>query len=243
MIRQYLPEPRLLETAQDLEDAYLPPDHRQVRVNFVSAIDGAVEVGGRSAALGGPPDRAVFMAMRAVADAVMVGAGTARAENYGPVRLDADVSARREARGQAARPPLAVISAKGDLDPQARLFDPDGQVIIFTTQEVAAARHDLADVAEVVASGDGEVDLAHVLSFLHDRGLGRVLCEGGPFLTRRLLEGGLADELCLTIAPVLAGAGHRSLSQIWMGDPGQLHLTALMEGDGMIITRYEVESR
>lgn len=241
MIRSYLPSVGLLEDQAAIEEAYLHPSDRHVRINFVTSLDGAVEVGGRSGPLGGPADRAAFMAMRAVSDVVLVGAGTARTENYGPVRLSTEVQDRRRSRGQASRPPLAVVTARGDLDPGARMFEADREVIIFTTERVVTGRPDLAEVADMVACGAGVVDVGQVVADLHRRGLGRILCEGGPALTRSLFEAELVDELCLTWSPILAGEGSHRLSEGWLGDPGRLSLSALMEGDGMVITRYAVE--
>lgn len=238
MIRSFLPEDRVLEDQAQIESAYLHPSERHLRVNFVVSLDGAVEVAGRSGPLGGPADRAAFMAMRAVADVVLVGAGTARAENYGPVRLSAEVQQRRRSRGQAPRPPLALVTARGELSVDARMFEPDRDVIVFTTERVAAERADLGRVAEVVPCGVGVVDVAEAVAYLHKRGIGRILCEGGPALTRTLLEADLVDELCLTYSPVLAGAGSHQLSEAWRGDPGRFALAGLMEGGGMVITRY-----
>jgi riboflavin biosynthesis pyrimidine reductase len=238
MIRQILPVPGPVEGKEALEELYLPTADEHLRINFVTSLDGAVEVGGRSGPLGGPADRAVFMAMRAVADVVMVGAGTARAENYGPVRLDDGVQARRTARGQTARPPLAVITARGDLDPSARMFEPDRDVIVFTTEPVARERADLAAVADVVPAGERAVDMLEVVAELRRRGMGRILCEGGPSLCRSLFEVELVDELCLTLAPVLAGVGNHQLAEAWHGDIARFELTSALEGDGMLITRY-----
>lgn len=238
VIRRFLPEPAVLDSRQAVEGAYLHPAERHLRINFVASIDGAVEVGGRSGPLGGPADRTAFMAMRAVADVVLVGAGTARAEDYGPVRLAEEVQSRRVARRQSPRPPLAVVTARGQLDPSARMFEADRDVIVLTTRRVAAARPDLAAVAEVVPCGDEVVDVHLLLDELRARGLGRVLCEGGPSLTRSLFAAGKVDEICLTYSPVLAGTGHAALSDSWTGDPARFELTSLMEGDGMVITRF-----
>jgi riboflavin biosynthesis pyrimidine reductase len=227
-----------LEAREQIEAAYFHPSDRHVRINFVTSLDGAVEVGGRSGPLGGAADRAAFMAMRAVADVVLVGAGTARAEDYGPVRLAPEVQARRQSRGQSPRPPLAVVTATGALDPGARMFEADRQVIVFTTEGVVRRCPDLGAVADLVACGSGLVDVGQVVSELHARGLGRILCEGGPSLCRSLFEAGLVDEMCLTLAPVLAGEGHHQLSQAWAGAPVPLELVAVMEGDGMLLTRY-----
>jgi riboflavin biosynthesis pyrimidine reductase len=243
MIRQFIPEPARLESKEQVEAAYLPPGDRHLRVNFVASLDGAVEVSGRSGPLGGPADRAVFMAMRAVADVVMVGAGTARAENYGPVRLADDVQERRRARGQASRPPLAVVTGRAELELSARMFESDREIIVFTSEAAARDRAELAEVAEVVPAGQATVDLGFVVAELHRRGMGRILCEGGPALARSLFVGGLVDELCLSLSGFLAGSGHHGLSEAWSGDVIELQLNALMEGDGLVITRYTVAGR
>jgi riboflavin biosynthesis pyrimidine reductase len=243
MIRQLLPGPVDLESREDIESVYLPPPGDHLRINFVASLDGSVEVKGRSGPLGGPADKAVFMAMRGVADVVLVGAGTARAEDYGPVRLPPEVQERRRARGQRARPPLAVVSGMGGLDPRARLFEPDRDVVVFTTDEVAARHEELRSVAEVVPSGSGDVIVERVVAELRRRGLRHILCEGGPSLSRSLFDAGLVDEMCLTLAPMLAGEGNRELSHIWSGPPGRFELLTLMEGDGMVITRYAVDGR
>jgi len=236
---QFVPELAELAEPGDFERAYAHPAGHHLRVNFISSLDGAVEINGQSGPLGGPVDRAAFMAMRAVADVIMVGAGTVRAESYGPVRLAEDVQGRRRERGQRPRPPLAVVTARGDLEPGGRIFGPGADVLILTTSQVAAERADLAKVAEVIDCGDAHVDLGFAVAELRGRGLGRVLCEGGAELMRSLMMVGLVDELCLTYSPVLAGPRHRSLA-----GPGPLphlerfRLATLIAGDDMVLTRY-----
>jgi riboflavin biosynthesis pyrimidine reductase len=241
---------RLYPTVADLPDAssleaeYLAPSARHLRANFAVSIDGMVTVGGRSSALGGPADRAAFMAMRAVADVILVGAGTVRAENYGPVQLEDGAGERRLARGQAALPELAIVSNRADLEQTARVFTGGAKPLLLTSARAAAARADLAEVAEIVVCGDEAVDLARGVGALRDRGLGRVLCEGGPMLLDTLIESKLLDELCCTTAPALVGSGHRSLTgdRVWP-EPFRLHLTAALEGDGMILARYAAGDR
>jgi riboflavin biosynthesis pyrimidine reductase len=177
--------------------------------------------------------------MRAVADVVLVGAGTARAEDYGPVRVSPDAEARRRSRGQQPRPPLAVVTARGDLEPDARMFGPGAEVLVLTTAKVVAERADLAKVAELIDCGDAHVDLDVAIGELRRRGMERVLCEGGAQLMRSLLMVGLVDELCLTYAPVLAGPQHRRLA-----GPGPLphlerfSLASLIVGEDLVLTRY-----
>ena len=237
MIRRLSPSEQLT-TPREVEEVYVHPSAHHLRVNFVASLDGAIEIEGRSAPLGAPADRTAFMAMRAVADVVLVGAGTARAENYGPVRIDPDAQLRRASRDQSARPRLAVVTARGDLLPASRMFGGEDPVIVYTTDQVAGTRTDLGAVAELVGCGPSHVDLAHVVSDLGARGLGRIVCEGGAALTRDLFSADLVDELCLTIAPVLAGAGHRSLQAAWEGVPGRFAMIGVLEGDGLLLTRY-----
>jgi riboflavin biosynthesis pyrimidine reductase len=243
-IRQLLPTERRLAGPVELEQAYEHPRPDHLRVNFISSLDGAVEIDGRSGPLGGPADRAAFMALRALADVVMVGAGTARAENYGPVKIDAEAQKRRLERGQAPRPPLAVVTARAALDPAARLFAEEGEVLIITTQRSADQRPELAAGAELLPCGESMVELRRAVEALRSRGLRRILCEGGPELMRSLLSAGLVDELCLTISPLMAGPQRRQLS----GDapppaPERFRLAALLEGDGMLLARYEGPDR
>lgn len=160
-------------------------DRPWVRVNFVSTIDGAAHGGdGVSGTLGGDADQAVFDALRSMADVVLVGAGTARDEGYGP----ADV-------------PIALVSHRLDV-PEALLVP---STVVITSADAPADRvAQLRETVEVVAVGDGHVDLAAALVELGRRGWTHVLCEGGPSLHGDLLALDLVDELCLTVSPVLA---------------------------------------
>jgi riboflavin-specific deaminase-like protein len=233
-----------LPDAASLETEYLAPSARHVRANFAVSIDGMVSVGGRSSPLSGPADRAAFMAMRAVTDVILVGAGTVRAENYGPVRLEDGVSERRQARGQEALPTLAIVSNRADLEATARVFSGGAKPLLLTSAKAAATRADLAPLAELLVCGDEAVDLTQGLGALRERGLGRVLCEGGPTLLDSLIQSELLDELCCTTAPALVGSGHRSLTgdRTWP-EPFRLRLTAALEGDGMIFARYACGGR
>ncbi|MDE3203002.1 MAG: dihydrofolate reductase family protein [Acidobacteriota bacterium] len=243
MIRRLLPGPGTADGGEELEEVYHHPAPHHLRLNFVASLDGAIEVDGRSGPLGGPADKQAFMAMRAVADVVLVASGTAVRERYGPVILDEPAQARRLGRQQSARPALAVVSGQGRLDPGARMFTGPDRVLVFTTSQVARARTDLGEVADLIDCGDGEVDLRRVVGGLRERGLGRILCEGGPFLARGLMRDGLVDEVCLTLSPLVAGVGRQTLAEIWVGPPVPLRLEAALEADGMLLTRYATEER
>jgi riboflavin biosynthesis pyrimidine reductase len=238
-MRQLLPAPRSLDGEADLESIFELPPGRRLRANFISSIDGAIELDGRSRSLSGPADQAAFMAMRACADAVLVGAGTVRVENYGPVKLDERTQQRRVHRGQAPLPRLAIVSGAADLDPGAKVFAGAAKPLLLTSARGAGSRPDLARVADVTVCGEDVVDLGYALDHLSALGLARVLCEGGPTLMSSLLAHHLVDELCLTISPVLAGSGHRSLTTGHpMPDPAWFGILGLLEADGMLLTRY-----
>jgi riboflavin biosynthesis pyrimidine reductase len=204
-----------------------------MRAGFVLPVDGAIAHDGSSRPLQTPADEAVFHVLRAVADAVVVGAGTARAEDYGPVRPRPAGAAWREQRGLPAQPPLVLVSRSLDLDPRARCFA--GPTVVVTC---AAARG--ADrFPEVVVAGADEVDLADAVRQLAERGLTRLLCEGGPQLLTALLQQGLVDELCLTSTPVLLGPAPSLLTEP-QDRPVALDLQSLVDGDGALLARYRV---
>jgi riboflavin-specific deaminase-like protein len=241
-MRRLYPTPGQVNDAADLEAEYELPAARHVRANFVASLDGRVELGGRSRALSGPADRDAYMSMRAVCDVILVGAGTVRAEKYGPVRLDSSAQERRRARKQSALPPLAIVSNRSALDPKARLFN--GQARPFLMTAGAADVHpDVAAAADVIVCGEQSVELSTALDELAARGLQRVLCEGGPALMHSLIVAGLLDELCLTTAAQLVGTGHRDLlGSAPLPDVICLRLTNLLEGDGMLLARYSCRS-
>ncbi len=214
-----------------------------LRVNFVSSVDGAATSCGVSKGLQTPGDNRVFAALRDLADAVVVGAGTVRAEGYRAVRIGAERRATRRRFGLPAELPTAVLSRALHLDPTAELFTaaPAGARTIVLTCAASDGnlRHALAEVADVIVCGDAEVDLAAARGALEERGLSRLLCEGGPSLFSDLARAGVVDELCLSISPVLAGPGARRIvaGAPWEY-PRELRLSGLLEQDGALFCRY-----
>ncbi|WP_433537719.1 pyrimidine reductase family protein [Micromonospora sp. CA-249363] len=239
-IRRIWPEP----SAEPLDDAaltglYSRADQPRLRVNFVSSLDGAVTVDGFSAGLSGEPDKRVFGLLRMVCDALVVAAGTLRHEGYRAVRLDERRRAWRQANGLSAYPTLVVVSGSLDLDPaQAAFADAPVRPIVLTRSD-AEPPPGLTEVADVLRCGTGRVDLAAALAELHGRGLTQLLCEGGPHLFGALTAADLVDELCLTVAPLLAGPGP---GRITAGDAtGAKHLPlrhVLAADDGVLLLRH-----
>ncbi len=224
----------------DLLEAYRYPEDRPwVRANMVASLDGSAVRDGRSEGLSGPADQQVFAVLRGLADVVLVGAGTARTEGYRALRPKPSYADLRDSLGQRPAPVLALVSGRLDLDPAGQLFHGGGERTVVVTSEASdpGARARLAEVAEVVVTGASGVDLAAALDELAARGLGRVLCEGGPTLLADLVAAGRLDELCLTLSPQLVGG---SGSRILAGRPLEtgFALGHLLEDDGALLTRF-----
>ncbi len=139
---------------------------------MVASIDGATQVGGLSGGLGGPADKALFGALRAVADVILVAAGTVRAERYGPPGLAPQRRVERRARGQAEVPRLAIVSGSLDLDLGAALFtEAVEQPFVITSPAADRAKAEqVSRVGHLLVVGEGgRVDLAGALAALRDR--------------------------------------------------------------------------
>ncbi|RIV35557.1 pyrimidine reductase family protein [Micromonospora radicis] len=232
------PSPGPLDDAA-LVEHYRRADAPHLRMNFVTSVDGAVSVDGYSAGLSGEPDKRVFGLLRMLCDALLVAAGTLRHEGYRAVRLDARRRDWRRAHGLAEYPTLVVVSGTLDLDPtQAAFADAPVRPVILT-RDPTPAPPGLTAVADLVRCGHDRVDLAAGLAELRRRGLGQVLCEGGPQLFGALTAEDLVDEVCLSVAPLLAGAGP---GRITAGDPGPVRRLPLRHvlhaGDGTLLLRY-----
>jgi riboflavin-specific deaminase-like protein len=245
-VRQLLPEPvddLDLGAAYETDRRPAQPGRPWLVLNMVVSIDGATAVQGRSAGLGGAADRIAFGALRSTADVILVGAGTVRAEHYGPPRTSAEHRARRRARGQEAFPRLAVVSGRLDLDLAAPLFTESPNRPIVITAAVDGDRPPalvaVDEVADVIAVGDGHADLEAALGELARQGVGVVLCEGGPMLNDQLLSAGLVDEACVTVAPLLAGgSSKRMISGPSPEMTRSMRLDRLVEDQGSLLLRY-----
>lgn len=196
-----------------------PANRPFVALNMVSSADGKATVQGRTAPMSAEADRQLFHHLRAQADGILVGAGTVRLERYGKVTKTDELQAIRERAGVRAAALAVVVSASGEFPPDLPLFADDGQEVRV-----------IADVVE----GLGELRREH--------GIRSLLCEGGPTLNSTLFAHGLVDELFLTLAPTVAGAGEALT--IVEGPPlaatVDLELLSLHEADGHLFTRYRV---
>ncbi len=223
---------------------YAYPGQPWIRANMVSTLDGAATgPDGRTGSINNEPDFRVFTLLRALADAVVVGAGTARAEGYGRPRPPrGDRADLRE--GRAAAPALVVVSRSASVPSTVAApaeHEGAGEVLLVTCEAaggaaVAAARDTLGD-DQVLVLGQGEVDLVALREELMARGLGRVLTEGGPRLLRDLVAAGVVDEICLTVVPHVIGGDH---PRILTGQSvtAELHPRLLLEEGGTLLGRW-----
>ena len=198
---------------------------------------------GRSGGLGTPADHRVFSLARRDADVILVGAGTVRAEGYDGPLVDAEASAWRTARGLAAHPEVAVVSGGLHLAASDPFFTRAPRRPVVLTSAVALRDHPdraaaLAEVADVLAAGESDVDTAVALALLAARGHRVVHGEGGPHLFGSVAAAGRLDELQLSLSPVLAGGdGPRILASA--EEVGvDLRLVHALHEDSMLLLRY-----
>ena len=181
-----------------------PAERPFVFVNMVTTIDGRAQVRGRTGELGDDADLEMLLELRTLADAVLIGTGTLRAEGYARLVGSEQRRARRQAAGQAADPVAVLLSRGLDLPWDAGLFAAAEQpVLVYTAEGAEGGPPETAAPVEVVRLPDPTP--AAALADLRSRGVTALLCEGGPTLNSSLLGAGLVDELFLTIAPVLTG--------------------------------------
>lgn len=227
-----------------LADRYLTADrstrHPWVLANMVSTVDGAAMIDGRSTALGGSEDRRIFKVIRSVADVIIVGAATVRAEHYGAPSLTEELRERRTRAGRDPVPRVAVVSGRLDLDLDSSLFTEHRPFVLTTEEGASSAPPALREAADVLVCGSGKIDPAAALAALADRGAGVILSEGGPSLNGQLLEADLLDEFCLTLDPSIAGG---EAGRIVRGEgPSAIHRMTpahvAVSGNGVLFLRY-----
>lgn len=222
------------------DDRSRSPERPWMMLNMISGLDGAISIDGVSGGLGGPADASVFGAIRAVADVILVGAGTVIAENYRPAQTPPSVQETRVARGQAPLPTVAIVSNSLSLPPDHRVLDPDHRPYILTNAAAPEARRAaLAAHAEIIDVGAAAVDLSIAARELGARGADVVLVEGGPTLNGAVVEADLLDELCLTLSPlIIGGDGPRIVSGASATADRRFRLDRVLHADELTFLRY-----
>ncbi len=211
--------------------------------NMIMSADGATAINGLSGELGGPADFEMFMALRSMCDAIIVGAATVTEEDYqAPGPGSERAQAGRAERGQAPRPRLVIVTGSLSLDPSQRVFaDPDNRPLIATvTSAPIERRQALAEVAEIIDLGEDHVALPSLLDELGRRGLDVVMSEGGPSLNGQLIADDLFDEWNLTISPILATGQSRRPAQgpELPQPPAPMTLSRVWQADELLFCRW-----
>lgn len=228
----------------DLAELYAhptAPDRPWVRTNFVSTLDGAAQgPDGRSGSINTPSDRLAFALQRAMADVILVGAGTARVEHYRAVDLQPWQLALRTELGLAPYPTLAVVSRTTALaDDLVGSADTESGPVLIITGRPQPARQ-LPNGVEAIATGDEDLaPTKKLIGVLADRGFRRILCEGGPTLVHNLHEAGLVDEICLTLSPLMIGGHALRTTAGALLDPEHYRLAHCITADDQaLLLRY-----
>jgi riboflavin-specific deaminase-like protein len=208
-------------------------------LNMVTSIDGRAALEGATRGLGGQADRLIFHHLRTQADALLVGAGTVRAERYGRAIKNEELRAKREAEGLEPDPVTVIVSGRLNLPIDLPILqEPEARVVVAT-----AAEHELEGVAAHVSylrSGD---DLPLLLARLREEhGVRSVLCEGGPTLNSHLLAAGAVDELFHCTSPQLVGGGGEPamVEGRPLLEPTKAELVWLHEAEGDLFARWRL---
>lgn len=207
-----------------LRELYAAPRRPWLRVNMVSTVDGAATGDdGTSRSIQNDADQEVFRLVRDLADVIVVGAGTLRAEGYGPNPK-----------------PIVIVSRSGQVPENMRDAEP-GKVLMATcsTSDGLEKARDILGADNVLIVGQHRLDLERLRKDLEARGFSEILSEGGPHLLRDLLDQGVADEVMTTIVPkVVAG----KFARITDGPPVDVPLTlhSLVEHEGTLLARWLV---
>jgi riboflavin-specific deaminase-like protein len=193
------------------------PTRPYVLISCAMSVDGRLDdTSPERLVLSGPADLARVDELRATCDAIVVGANTVRRDNPRLLIRDPELRLRRLAAGRAEHPVRVTLTARGDLDPSARFFQPPAgsagpgaavarrPIVYCARPAVAATQARLGTLADVIDAGD-PASVRFMLENLTEGGCARVLIEGGARLVREVLVSGLADELQLAVAPFFVG--------------------------------------
>ncbi len=240
------PDPESSTVASSLTDAelvalYAVPRTTPawLRANFAMSVDGAITGSdGRSGSVNTDADHVVFELLRALSDVVVIGAGTARGEGYGPLEVAADLAAVRAAAGIGPDLPIVLVTGQGHV-PQALQGAEPGRVMMATHASAPGledARR-LLGPDHVLLCGQSHVEPASLVAGLHERDFCRVLTEGGPSLLATLIEADVVDELCVSITPLAIGGTGPRMTQGPSLD-SQFVPRVLVEQDGTVMGRW-----
>jgi len=243
-MRALLPESSNKVTDDQLLDRYSTAQRPFVRFNFVSSIDGSAQADGLSAKLGSEGDQRIFTVLRRLADVIVVGAGTVRAEGYEGDLVSEQDQQWRLAHGRTAHPALAVISAGLHLEPTAEIFrESPVPVIVFTTVDLSDDKRDsYGKNVELIQVGSLEegCDPKEIVEQLTRRGLGFIHCEGGPHIFGQFAAAGMVDSVCLSYSPVLVAGDGMRIAAYSQQTFQRFTLNSLLEEESMLFCDYRI---
>jgi riboflavin biosynthesis pyrimidine reductase len=241
-MRGLIPSPEKLDFGALVEELFRAPPQGEapyVACNFVSTLDGRATVRGSTAALGFHTDARVVMRLRTFADAVVIGAGTMRVERYDRMLPVPRLRGYREQIGLPADPLTVIVTNSMELPWDAGLFTEGGGEVVLVT--ASTAKPPPTETAVEVLRHDDVVDFADLLRHLHrERGVSTTLCEGGPTVLNELIKADLADDLFLTLNPLLVGDPERTLMAGTLDAPVGAKLSWTLEAEGELFTRWQL---
>ncbi|MEO8091156.1 MAG: dihydrofolate reductase family protein [bacterium] len=243
-MRRLLPEPAQTSVAEQVDAldfvSLAHVDRPYTVTNFALTLDGRATISGRSGAIGSDSDTEMLVRLRTTVDAIMIGAGTMRAERYGRPVADQHKRARRERRGLPGDPLMCIVSNSLDLPWDADLFTGgQGRVVCFTASERSPPP---TETPVRVVRHRGRVDLPEAFRYLRrERGVRALLSEGGPRLHAEMIAAGLVDELFVTLAPKLIGGDGPHLVEGLAEHERPLDLAWLLDDEGELFARYRVK--
>jgi riboflavin biosynthesis pyrimidine reductase len=222
-----------VDARRRLTELYRPPRPDWVRLNLIGTVSGAATgADGTSESITNPVDRMILRAIRSLADVVLVGAASVRAEGYFVPRTAA----------------LAVVSRSGDFSGRMLAGNADhGPILVLcpaaSVDRVRATVDDPAVRVIPVPDAAGSLSVGAIIEALRAEGFSSIVAEGGPDIAAQLVAGGVVDELCLTTSPQLNGAA-KPLFGSTEFDPIPLRLEQLLVDDGgATYARWSIGSR
>ncbi|MCP4437246.1 MAG: hypothetical protein GY812_17350 [Actinomycetia bacterium] len=214
-----------------------PPEGRpSVSTNMVMSLDGAYSLDGTSGGLSSPTDHALFIAQRSLADYIIVGASTVRAEMYRRPSVTDEAARIRALRGQDPVPRIVITSRSLELPDDVPLLHGDPPAPIMA-HPASSDPDNAPQGVELLTAGESGVDFELLLEMLGQRGARHVVCEGGPGVLGQLAGADLIDEYLLTLSPHLVGGDRVGLLSHAQGpeSPYELHRT-MRDGDYLMLS-------
>lgn len=176
-----------------------------VFVNLAASIDGKISDESRKQLrISCEDDLRRVDELRAHADAIMVGIGTILADDPRLNVKSEELRRKRVLEGKSENPLKVVVDSRCRIPENAKVFE--GEVIVAVSKLAEKERVErIAKKAEVVVLGEEKVDLKQLMKYLYERGIRRLMVEGGGTLISSLIREGLVDEIFVYFAPILIG--------------------------------------